>query len=311
MGYVVVSILVNDAGHSVGAEIKNTQTGETQRVSTAQLRKLAYTGICLDNAILDLRGYVRAKVHHKPLNKVVLHSKMSAVQQDEILRSKKLLSTQSITVYHGSKDGNLKPQYGYGAKTNDYGQGFYTTPNKELAKEWAWSGYTSGNIAYVYEYGLSLSGLSVLNLTEYDSIYWVTELIANRRLNFRDGFENEVTQDNIKRLLSMYKLNTSNYDIIVGYRADDSYFQYAAAFVNGTIYKGTLDSALRFGELGIQVFIKSKRAFSALHQVAYESVPLIYKQRFNRRDKLAREKYSEIRRKQTTQDKRTVYDFLK
>lgn len=68
-------------------------------------------------------------------------------------------------------------------------------------------------------------------------------------------------QDNVKILLEKYKLDTGAHDVIIGYRADDSYFAYAEAFVSGTIYKDTLEKALRTGELGIQVFIKGERAF--------------------------------------------------
>lgn len=43
----------------------------------------------------------------------------------------------AFDLYHGSNQDNLIPKFGYGKINNDYGRGFYTTPNKELAKEWA------------------------------------------------------------------------------------------------------------------------------------------------------------------------------
>lgn len=36
-------------------------------------------------------------------------------------------------LYHGNKDINMRPKYGVGKKNNDYGQGFYTTPDLKLA----------------------------------------------------------------------------------------------------------------------------------------------------------------------------------
>lgn len=40
-----------------------------------------------------------------------------------------------LTLYHGSENQIEVPQYGKGARTNDYGRGFYCTESKELAKE--------------------------------------------------------------------------------------------------------------------------------------------------------------------------------
>jgi hypothetical protein len=42
-----------------------------------------------------------------------------------------------MKVYHGTKEAKLVPTYKYkGASKNlDFGDGFYTTPNLELAKE--------------------------------------------------------------------------------------------------------------------------------------------------------------------------------
>lgn len=39
-------------------------------------------------------------------------------------------------LFHGSEFVVGNPIYGKGAKTNDYGRGFYCTENIELAKEW-------------------------------------------------------------------------------------------------------------------------------------------------------------------------------
>ena len=42
-----------------------------------------------------------------------------------------------ITLYHGTPNEFVTPQYGYGEDKHDYGKGFYLTENIELAKEWA------------------------------------------------------------------------------------------------------------------------------------------------------------------------------
>ncbi len=133
-------------------------------------------------------------------------------------------------------------------------------------------------------------------------------MIYNRKLNVQ---EKEVVQDNIKTLLDKYKLDTGKFDIIIGYRANDSYFAYAEAFVSGTIYKDTLEKALRTGELGIQVFIKSEKAFHSLKRILVEEVPEKYRGYFVKRDKNARDTYRSLSSNQGSRaGKQTIYDFL-
>ena len=232
----------------------------------------------------------------------------NAIEHSEIRTAQKLLSNPILTIYHGNKDASLIPAFGLGSSGNDYGRGFYTTPSIELAKEWAWGTYTAGDKGYVHTFELNIKSLSILNLTELDSIHWLAELVYNRQLNVQDK---EVVEDNIKILLNKYKLDTSKYDVIIGYRANDSYFAYAEAFVSGTIYKATLEKALRTGELGIQVFIKSEKAFRSLKKTAVEEVPEKYRSYFVKRDKNARETYRSLRSHQGSRaGKQTIYDFL-
>ena len=78
-------------------------------------------------------------------------------------------------------------------------------------------------------------------------------------------------------LVDKYKLDTSEYDIIIGYRADDSYTKVIDSFLQGQL---TTDEVLRFfkkGELGDQVFIKSEPAFRNLKFIDYENVKNIEK----------------------------------
>lgn len=239
---------------------------------------------------------------------VMYKDRPDAIGQSEILSAKKLLNNHVITIYHGNKKESLIPEFGLGSPDNDYGRGFYTTPSIELAKEWAWGIYTAGDKGYVHTFELNIESLNILNLTELDSIHWIAELIYNRKLNVQ---EKEVVQDNIKTLLDKYKLDTGKFDIIIGYRANDSYFAYAEAFVSGTIYKDTLEKALRTGELGIQVFIKSEKAFHSLKRILVEEVPEKYRGYFVKRDKNARDTYRSLSSNQGSRaGKQTIYDFL-
>ena len=81
-------------------------------------------------------------------------------------------------------------------------------------------------------------------------------------------------------------------DVIVGYRADDSYFSFANAFLNNTISLEQLSRAMYLGKLGEQVVMKSQTAFSRL--TFKESLPVdsgLYYPRRMARDRQAREEF--------------------
>ena len=59
-------------------------------------------------------------------------------------------------------------------------------------------------------------------------------------------------------------------NIIKGYRADDSYFDYAEAFVNNGITVEQLARAMRLGKLGEQIVVKSRFAFSKIKYEGFE-----------------------------------------
>ena len=64
----------------------------------------------------------------------------------------------------------------------------------------------------------------------------------------------------------------SEYDVIIGYRADDSYFSFARAFLNNQISLSQLSRAMRLGKLGEQVVLKSEKAFEVIRFDSYFSV---------------------------------------
>ena len=86
--------------------------------------------------------------------------------------------------------------------------------------------------------------------------------------------------------------DASQADVIVGYRADDSYFSFARAFVNHAISIDQLAEAMRLGELGKQIVLASPQAFAALRfqgcEIARAST---YHGLRNERDRTAREAY--------------------
>jgi hypothetical protein len=116
------------------------------------------------------------------------------------------VSTNPMIIYHGNKDKDMIPKFGVGKKTNDYGRGFYTTPNKELGKEWAYSVYCQGDHGYIHTYELDINGLNILDLTKKYCLHWIAELLFNRNIN-TDG--KEALQDTIEDFIEKYKLDTS------------------------------------------------------------------------------------------------------
>jgi hypothetical protein len=164
-------------------------------------------------------------------------------------------SSSVATVYHGSQKVVEKPVFGFGNPNNDYGLGFYMTKNKGLAGEWAV--LDSGFDGYINEYTLDYSGMNVLNLDKEPIEIWVAVLMKNRKGKFSPAVLRRM-----KKFLQLFNVDVSKYDIIHGYRADDSYFSFVEDFLSGDISKEELQQALKLGDLGTQVCLKSIHAFN-------------------------------------------------
>ena len=212
-----------------------------------------------------------------------------------------------IDIYHGSVKVINLPVFGEGKTYNDYGRGFYCTEHVELAKEWACSADSDG---YANHYLLDMTGLSVLNLngSEYNILNWLAILLENRKFNVAEGLPQRAKT----YILENFKVDYKKYDIIVGYRANDSYFSYAGDFVNGTLSLSDLSEAMRLGKLGEQVVLKSKKAFEALTFVeAIEAPRGEYFAKYKQRDEEARGKYRQIASKPLAEDETYVIDIIR
>lgn len=197
-----------------------------------------------------------------------------------------------MILYHGSKDIIERPIYGQGKKYNDYGLGFYCTDNIELAKEWGTSFERSG---YANRYQIDCTGFTILDLNDdkYCILHWLAILLSNREFDTPAGLALEAKEFLKKNFMLDYK----KYDIIKGYRADDSYFSFAQDFINGTISYRQLNNAMHLGKLGIQYVLKSKEAFNRIIFDGYEEAD--YKEWYAKkmkRDKSARREYFDVER---------------
>ena len=212
-----------------------------------------------------------------------------------------------IEIYHGSINVVEKPVFGEGKIYNDYGRGFYCTEHAELAKEWACS---SDHDGYANHYQLDMTGLSVLNLNgpEYNILNWLTILLENRKFNVAEGLPQRAKA----YLLEKFKVDYKKYDIIIGYRANDSYFSYAGDFVNGTLSLSDLSEAMRLGKLGEQIVLKSKKAFDALTFIeAIKAPSQEYFSKYKLRDEQARDKYRHLASKPMAEDETYVIDIIR
>ena len=172
-----------------------------------------------------------------------------------------------MRLYHGSVKIVGQPVFGEGKSYNDYGRGFYCTENKEVAMEWAVDENTDG---YVNIYDLDISGLSVINLQspEYCILHWLTVLLQNRHFEL----DTALSRAGMRYLSEQFRTDYINYDIIRGYRADDSYFSFAQDFLNGAISVRQLSEAMHLGKLGEQVVLKTKAAFCKISFIDSEPV---------------------------------------
>ena len=172
---------------------------------------------------------------------------------------------KQITIYHGSKQIVEIPTFGEGRKNNDFGLGFYCTESNELAKEWAVSSLSDG---FSNHYSLDTEYLKILNLNnpDYTILNWMAVLVEHRLFSIKAPIARRAK----RYLIDNFGVNVNAYDLITGYRADDSYFDYAEAFLNNTITVEQLSRAMRLGKLGEQIVVKSQFAFSRLRFEGFE-----------------------------------------
>ena len=215
---------------------------------------------------------------------------------------------QDFMIYHGSQQIVETPKYGVGKTYNDYGQGFYCTESIELAKEWACPVKKDG---YANKYMLHLNGMNVMHLTkgEFNILNWLAILLANRKFDITSPVGNSAREF----ILSRFMPDTKDVDVMIGYRADDSYFSFAEDFVNNTISLRDLNRAMQLGTLGEQVVLISKRSFQQIEFIGYEIADYReYYYKRSKRDHNARTTYaSQKKNLQQLMDDLFILDIIR
>lgn len=195
-------------------------------------------------------------------------------------------------LFHGSEEIVERPEFGKGARTNDYGRGFYCTENAELAKEWACAKNTNG---YANRYLLDMTDLKVLNLNsgDYHILNWLA-ILADHRTYWQSG---AIAEEAKRYIRNHFLIDLSEYDVIIGYRADDSYFSFAQDFVAGAISLRKLGEAMRLGKLGEQIVLKSRKSFDQIKYTGCEEADAEeYYVKKAKRDQDARRLYRNCKR---------------
>lgn len=195
-------------------------------------------------------------------------------------------------LFHGSDHIVESPWPGGGKTHNDFGSGFYCTEDRELAREWSCSDAPS---AFVSHYAFEPAApLKIANLAgpQYHVLNWLAVLLKNREFRIKHPLPLEARD----YILQEFFPQLDGYDIIYGYRADDSYFGIALDFLEGSLSLSQLDQALRLGHLGHQVFLQSTRAFDTLVFLSAETVDRdTYLLRRQLRDKRARKSFRNMK----------------
>ena len=196
-----------------------------------------------------------------------------------------------IILYHGSPNKVVVPQFGFGEGKHDYGKGFYLTENIELAKEWAVCRPDEMN-GWVHKYELETDDLRILDFQEHNILSWLAELMKHR-----DASDSRRYKVLSKKFIDEYGIDTSEYDVIKGWRANASYFYIAKEFVRDNIDIEILEELLSLGGLGIQYCIKSELAYSKLTEVDDGLISVDYSEfneKYNERDIIARKRMREL-----------------
>ena len=213
------------------------------------------------------------------------------------------------TIYHGSETIVDNPLYHYEGSNqhNDYGLGFYCTQNLDMAKEWANRSTRSG---YANKYAFNERGLKILDLTDkskYSALNWIAILLHNREISENDRIE----YGDVLSYLEKYYIDVNQYDVVIGYRADDAYFRFPMMFVRNVLTYEKLEEIYLLGNLGKQYVLISEKAFKKIKFVdAIPAAPQFY-ERYRRRKDGADNSYRELERLERASKGKRVRDLMK
>lgn len=191
-----------------------------------------------------------------------------------------------LRLYHGSQQETVEPKFGLGRPFHDYGKGFYLTDKAELAREWAVYQPNSTD-GWVHAFDLDLDGLTVFDFRKAGVLPWVAELMRHRDADASAAYRRRAPV-----FIKRFGVDLSAIDVVVGWRADASYFYIVKAFVRDEVDADILSDLLNLGRFGIQYAIKTPAAYEHLKPASESRSFVPYEEchrLFERRDSDARE----------------------
>ena len=215
-----------------------------------------------------------------------------------------------MIIYHGSKSIVKEPQFKGSNPNNDYGPAFYTTLNLEAAKVWACK---NDEIGLINKYSVNNSvfkNLKVLDLTDkskYSVLNWVAIIMHFRNLSTKIKTEYKYYLDWLDR----YYINVDDYDVVIGYRADDSYFKFPLSFVKDELAFDDLETVYLKGDLGKQYAFVSKRAVKSLIFLGIIGCEPTFIGRYFAIVSRAEEEVNAILREEKTPNKTYILDLVR
>jgi len=195
--------------------------------------------------------------------------------------------------YHGSNQEIIKPIINGSNENNDYGPSFYLTQDYDQACLWACKNNSFGIVNKYYVEKKDFESLKILDLTDkskFSVITWISILMHFRKLSssYKEELENEL------EYIKKYYIDVSQYDIVIGFRADDSYFKFPLRFLSNSMSLEKLIKVYELGNLGIQYAFMSKRAINTLKHIESIDIGTSYCGRYYEIVKTATEEFQTI-----------------
>lgn len=115
----------------------------------------------------------------------------------------------------------------------------------------------------VYQYELTLDNLKILDLTSLDVLVWLAEVLKNKKV-----LDSKRYQMLASKFIEQYGIDTSSYDIIIGYRLDASHLYLVKEFIQDNLDLNLFKDILVTFEKNY--YLKSQKVLNNLKKIDEE-----------------------------------------
>ena len=215
-----------------------------------------------------------------------------------------------MVIYHGSKTVVVKPNVKGSNTTNDYGPSFYLTKDINAAKSWACK---NNSVGFVNEYKVDdkrfseLKILDLTNKTKFSVLNWIAILMHFREIDNSFAKRNKL----VLEWLEKYYIDVDLYDVVIGFRADGSYFRFPTSFISNDLSFEDLENVFLSGNLGVQYAFVSERAINLLRYNGFIKCDEQYLGHYYSIVKDATNKFDELISRPRDPNKKYVLDLMR